>query len=291
MRVVIVGSEGFVGKELARRCRMSDIEVTGIDATPSEVPGHIMTDIRSPEIEALIPVGADALIHLAAISRDADCRADPQLAFDINVLGTLNVYRAARKRGVGQFIFASSEWVYGEVSNEAVQTEDQSIDVTRIRSEYALSKIVGEQGLRMAHQQGVCPVTVLRFGIVYGPRPANWSAVESLFEAVRTQDEVSVGSLATARRFVHVSDIAKGILCAIGREGFDIFNLSGDTLITLGDVIEHSAALLDKAPKVTETEPSAVSIRNPDNGKARDTLDWRPAIGLTDGLSSLLAAT
>lgn len=288
MKIVITGSEGFIGKELKERCRTKGIELIGIDTAPSEGSGHINGDIRSPNIEEVIPQGADALIHLAAISSDQACRANPQLAFDVNVLGTLNLIRAARERRVRQFIFASTEWVYGEVSNNTVQTEDQPIDVTRVQSEYALSKIVGEQSLRLAYQQGLCPVTILRFGIIYGPRPDNWSAVESLFHAVRTQDTVSVGSLATARRFIHVSDIAEGILRSIGRKGFDIFNLSGDLLITLSGVIEQSAILLNRHPRVIEKDSQNMSIRNPDNRKSRQVLDWQPVIDLQSGLKSLL---
>jgi len=288
MRIVITGSEGFIGKELKEHCRTKNIEFIGIDAVAAEEDHHLVMDIRAPEIKGAIPQDVDALIHLAAISRDQDCRANPRLTFDINVLGTLNLIQAARGRGVRQFIFASSEWVYGQVGNNAVQTEDQPIDVTRVQSGYALSKIVGEQNLRMAHQQGFCPVTILRFGIVYGPRPGDWSAVESLFHAVRTQDTVSVGSLATARRFVHVSDIADGILSALGRKGFEIFNLAGDALITLREVIEQSASLLNRHPKVIEESPLSVSIRNPDNIKARRVLKWKPGIGLKEGLSTLM---
>ncbi len=288
MKIVITGSESFIGKELKQHCRSQNIEFVGIDAIPSEDIGHVTLDIRSPQIENVIPQNAEALVHLAAISRDRDCKENPHLAFDVNVLGTLNLIRAARERGVQQFIFASSEWVYGEVSNSEIQKENQSIDVTRIQSEYALSKIVGEQNLRMAYTQGLCPVTVLRFGIVYGPRPANWSAVESLFNAVRSQDLISVGSLATARRFIHVTDIAQGIISAIGRKEFEIFNLSGNNLITLGDIIKQSSILLNRTPQITEKSPENTSIRNPDNQKAFQILGWQPKIALPEGLLTLL---
>ena len=104
-----------------------------------------------------------------------------------------------------------------------------------------------------------------------------------------TQDSVAVGSLATARRFVHVSDVAAGILAALGTPGFEIVNLSGDRLITLRDVIEASCEVAGRRPEVRETDASAVSIRNPHNQKAHEVLGWSPAIGLGDGLSTLMA--
>ncbi len=195
MKLIITGSESFIGKELKRHCREKGVEWVGIDTVPLTDPHTIQMDIRSSDLKKAIPEGADALVHLAAISRDQDCRVNPKLAFDVNVMGTLNLIEAARHQKVRQFIFASSEWVYGEVGNQAVQTEDQPIDATKILSEYVLSKIAGEQSLRMAFAQGFCPVTVLRFGIVYGPRPANWSAVEMLFNEVRTKDTIEVGPM------------------------------------------------------------------------------------------------
>jgi nucleoside-diphosphate-sugar epimerase len=171
------------------------------------------------------------------------------------------------------------------VRNNETQREDQPIDVTAMTSEYALSKIVAEQCLKLNFH--LPAMTILRFGIVYGPRPANWSAVESLFNSVLTKDEVKVGALSTARRFIHVDDIVSGILASRGRMGFEIFNLSFDRLITLGEVIETSVKICGRRPNIVETNPSQISIRNPDNGKARAELSWAPNVGLDAGLKTL----
>jgi nucleoside-diphosphate-sugar epimerase len=282
----ITGAESFIGRALRSRCDAAGDAIAGIDNTaPTDSSMH-RADIRDPAVADLIPPGA-TIVHLAAISRDPDCRADPRAAFDVNVTGTLNVAAAAQKRAARALIFASSEWVYGDVANNAVQLESQPIDVTAMKSEYALTKIVAEQCLRLGVQ--LPAVTILRFGIVYGPRAANWSAVESLFNAVRTQDEVKVGAAKTARRFIHVEDIVSGILASRGRAGFEIFNLSGDRPITLGEVIDASMRLTGRRPKVVETNPSQPSIRNPDNGKARAELGWKPAIDLERGLGTVAA--
>lgn len=283
MKIVITGSDGFIGKELKNHCLARNIEFVGL--------GHQQIDIRSPEIEKMIPQNLDALIHLAAVSRDRDWRKDPITASDVNIGGTLNLIRAAQTREVKQFIFASSEWVYGNEQATDLQTEESVIDAARITSEYGLTKIAGERLLYMAHQRGLCPVTVLRFGIVYGPRPTALSAVEGIFNEILIQNSVRVnGSLSTARRFVHVSDIAEGILSALGQGGYEVFNLTGNILITLREIIEKTATLLNRQPEVVETDPRSVSIRNPDNQKARKVLGWEPQIDLVRGLSSLLTS-
>ena len=284
MKLFVTGSESFIGRSLFARCKALGIEAVGVDSTTPANPASRQADIRDSALADLIPEGA-TVVHLAAISRDPDCRADPRGAFDVNVGGTLNVAAAAQKRKAANLIFASSEWVYGDVRNDEVQLEDRPIDVTTMKSEYALTKIVGEQCLRLAC--ALPAVTVLRFGIVYGPRGTNWSAVENLFNAVRTQDEVKVGAAKTARRFIHVDDIVSGILACRDRAGFEIFNLSGDRPVSLGEVIETSARLLGRSVRIVETNPSQPSIRNPDNKKAREALKWRPVLDLESGLKTV----
>jgi UDP-glucose 4-epimerase len=289
MRLVITGSESFVGRELIAHCRARGVGLIGADSVAATDKDCRQADIRSPDIAAIIPEGADAVVHLAAISTDKDCRRDPASAFDVNVGGTLNLMQAAEKRKVKQFIFASSEWVYGNCAADQVQTEDTPIDANNIVSEYALTKIAGERLLAMACQRGFCPVTVLRFGIIYGPRPKPMSAVEGLLREVSTLDTVEMNcSLKSGRRFIHVSDIADGILAAVGRAGFEVFNLSGDSFITFGEIVRESARLTGRNPRVVEKNAHVLNVRNADNARARRMLNWAPKLDLAAGLATLM---
>ncbi|MEI7435386.1 MAG: NAD(P)-dependent oxidoreductase [bacterium] len=289
-KIVITGSESFIGQELKDHCRAKGIGFLGLDTVPGSGADYRQLDIRSAEVEQAIPEQAEALIHLAAISRDQDCRRDLTTAFDVNVQGTINLIKAAQNRHVKQFIFASSEWVYGGVQPGVLQKEDDPVDITRMTSEYAITKILGERLLALTHQRGLCPVTVLRFGIVYGPRAKPGNFLEGLFNEVRTLDTIDVkGSLESGRRFVHVSDISEGILSALGRPGYEVINLTGDTVVTMREIIQTSARLLGRNPRVMESDPKAINLRNPDNSKARNLLGWQPKIGLEQGLTTLRA--
>ena len=287
MKLFITGALGFVGRELITQCKQQGIETITVDLFPSPSPNHYQADIRSPGIVNIIPEGADAIIHLAGLTRDTDCKDKAYECFDANVMATLNLMRAAKQRNVKQFIFASSEWVYGEWSSSEVKHEDSDIDITSLTSEYALSKLVCEACLRQKYKHGFCNTTILRFGIIYGERPQNWSAVEALFHAVKTKEEVTVGSLQTGRCFIHVSDIANGIIKSVGLKGFNITNLGGDHLVTLGDIISESKKILNKDPRIVQTAPEKISIRNVSNAKAIETLDWRPKISMENGLLRL----
>lgn len=278
--VVVTGADGFIGRALVTRLRQMGATVVALDAEPS-VPGTEQADICDRDIGRLIPA-ASVVIHLAALSTDGSCRKDPEKAVEVNIRGTLNLARASHEAGARQFIFASSEWVYGDTEGETVKDEHSPIDVASLTSVYAITKAAAEPLLR----SGIAPedITILRFGIVYGPRPDSWSAVERLLVDVSEKQVVKVGSLRTGRRFIYVDDLVAGIVASIGQEGFRTFNLSGDHMLTIGDIIDRSAKLLGRTPEVIEGNPDEWVQRNPSNALAVRTLNWTPEWELDAGL-------
>lgn len=289
--IVITGSESFVGKELISQCKKNGIPFIGLDLVDKKERDYefYLTDIKSPKIVDFIPENTDAVIHLAALSRDADCKGKAYDCFGNNVMGTLNLIRACKTKNVKQFVFASSEWVYDEFKDGEEKDENAFINIYNHKSEYALSKLVSEINLMQQYNLGFCSTTILRFGIIYGPRTNNWSAVESIANIIKNKDEITVGSLKNARRFIHVSDIANGIIKSIGLKGFNILNLTGDQMITMENLIVECEKIYGKKMSIIEKEPMIISIRNPSNRKAKQLLNWQPEIALKEGLKSLNA--
>lgn len=283
MKLFITGSESFIGSRLWDLAQQAGHEVTGMDVVAARKAGAVCADLREPDLARHIPSDC-AIIHLAALSTDGQCKTDPLQAMAVNIGGTVALAQAARQRNCQQFLFASSEWVYGEVANDGVQTEDQPIDIAKNPSVYAFTKYAGERSLLMSDLPNV---GVLRFGIVYGPRTKNWAATEAIFDTIRRGPKVEVGSLATARRLIHVDDLCRGILAALGQSGKSILNLSGNRLITIGEVVELSQKILGKRVDVFEKAPESPSIRNPDNHKARTKLSWNPGTPFEEGLRDL----
>lgn len=284
MKVFITGGESFVGRRLWERLESAGHEVSGIDLAASARPACRRLDLRDPALADAIPEGA-VVVHLAAVSTDPLCRANPLGSLDVNITGTIRVAEAALARNCPQLVFASTEWVYGDVANDGVQLEDDPIDVTRIPSAYAFSKVAGERVLAFS---GLPNVTILRFGIIYGPRAGNWSAVESLADSVVQGRDIAVGSLATARRFIHVDDLCAGIAASFGRTGFEVFNLAGATLVSLRDVVTAAQAAAGRPVAVTEKQPAASSVRNPVSDKAMRSLGWSPGIPFPDGMRRIV---
>ena len=287
--IVVTGSESFVGRELIKQLLEQKKEVIGIDLVneKSQNYEYIKMDICSNSIIDIIPNNAEAIIHLAALSTDPLCKGKAYNCFNTNVMGTLNLMNTAMKKNVKQFIFASSEWVYsGFIYNEE-KNEETIIDISKISSEYALSKIVSETNLRQQYALGFCDITILRFGIIYGQKNGNGSAVESIARKVKNCEKITTASLKTGRRFVHVKDIARGIIHSLGLKNFNVINLSGDKVNTLEEIIEISQRIFHKKIEIIETDSKNPDIRNPSNKKAAEILNWRPKITLEEGLKSI----
>ena len=283
MKIFITGAESFIAGTLISRFSGSDVDVAGCDLSASKSPGIAISDIRNPDLGDLIPEGSDAVVHLAALSREADCKGRLDDWFDINVVASVNVLHAAHRRRVKRFVFASSEWVY-DFNGTEERYETDKIDPANVGSEYGLSKLLAESYLRQSTRNLKIELTILRFGIVYGPRKKNWSAVEALLHSVATEDAVRIGSRSTARRFIHVSDVAAAIemSCRSGADG--VFNIQGPRLISLNDILDEAKSLTGRYPEIIETEPDSPSIRSVNVDRAAKLLNWQPKMDISDGM-------
>jgi len=287
--IVVTGSESFVGKELISQLLIKGKKIIGLDLVEKKTQEYqyVKVDIRDDKLSDFIPDDVDVIIHLAALSSDPICKGKSYECFDVNVMGTLNLIKIVKEKKIKQFIFASTEWVYEGFEGDEEKDEESLIDISEHKSEYALSKLVSEANLKQESQNEFFDISILRFGIIYGPRKSNWSALESIASAIKNYDEVSIGSLKTGRRFIHVKDICKGIICSLGIKGFNIINLSGNKIITLKDIIDCSQKIFSKKITIKEKDPENVSIRNPSNKKAKELLKWEPEVSLEEGIKDI----
>jgi|GEM_PF-465920 len=288
--VYVTGAASFVAGAVIPAARRRALPPRGIDLAPIAEEGFEQGDIGDPALAELMPQDPGTVVHLAGLSRDADCRGRARDCFAANVVGSLNVAQAAHRRGARRLVFASTEWVYDRPDAAGGCHEAMAIDGSALGAEYALSKLTAEQALRQQCAALALPVTVLRFGIIYGERDSNWGAVESLVHQVATGQTITVGARATARRYIHVDDIADAICAAVARDGadFEIFNIVGPRLVSLGEVIDIAGEQLDCRPQVHERDPDAPSIRRIRSDKAERELQWRASIGIEAGIARFI---
>ena len=287
--LVVTGSSGFVGEQLVLAAVRKGYEVIGIDLKKSDKLSchQLELDLSKENFFQVIPENA-IIIHLASLSTDGACKANPLVAIDANLRATALLLDNAIKSKVAHLVFASSEWVYPELPTVIAQSEKDELKLTSLNSLYAMTKLFGESLIRVDSK---IPYTILRFGIVYGPRFPPGSAAESIAWKVYSDEEVKIGSKNTSRRFIYIDDLISGILnCIETGPSFlnqKIINISGSELISLDNLVNTSNEILKKSAQINENSGTP-SIRNPVIDSALELLDWKPKIDFKSGLSECL---
>src|SRR5271157_5178303 len=169
---LVTGGCGFIGVNLVYRLvkrgarvrvldnlslgRREDIEPLGIDLQ--------VGDIRDPATLVKVCQGVDMVVHLAAHTRVVESVLQPEMNFEINAIGTINVLRACRDAGVRKVIFASTG---GALLCEQEPPVHEGM-VPQPVSPYGASKLVGEAYCSAFFGSYGLNTVALRFSNVYG---------------------------------------------------------------------------------------------------------------------------
>ena len=236
-RVLITGAAGRIGSSLAAHLKdRYDLRVHYHRTIPEQppVPDQVIADVSKFEQIAPAMVGIDAVVHLAG---DPSPRAPWESVLERNIIGTYNVFEAARQAGVRKLVFASTNHVMGMYDRDQ-QWPIYAAQPVRPDSLYGVSKAFGEAlGRHYSDQYGMS-VICLRIGW-FLPKP---------------HDEISRWMWLSPRDCAQVtwraieSDLGFGIFYAISANGGRHWDIT-DTIERLGyrpqDDAEQYAAELD----------------------------------------------
>jgi len=241
----------------------------------------ITADIR----DSLQFDGIDYIVHLAAqisVPRSID---NPDETLSVNVDGTKSIISAAESAGVKKIIFASSAAVYGDCEHVPISEDSPLIP----QSPYAVSKIVGEELLRMSNIE-TCS---LRFFNVYGPGQSSeggYAAVIPAFKkAISLGKECTIfGDGTQVRDFIHVNDLVQIIsLCleAIDLpQEMNVASGKGTSLLSLIETLnELNPSMLP--PVFSEERAGDIHTSVADISRLLSTLPLTELVTLQEGLS------
>jgi len=250
----------------------------------------IKADILNYEILLKSMKGVDVVFHLAAQPGVRFSMVNPIRTSQVNIIGTLNVLKAARKMGVKRVIFASSSSVYGQPKylpiNEGHPTEPISI--------YGASKLAAEKYCQIFNDQLNLPVVILRYHTVYGPRQRPDMAIYKWTQAIFEGKPVTIyGDGTQTRDFTFITDIISGTIKAAEVEGIDgeTFNLGGGSRVSVNNVVKLLIQISGVEDVQVNYEPPKlgdVSDTHADINKARKILGFNPRVPLKEGLKCFI---
>lgn len=292
-KAVVVGGCGFIGSYVVRELSKNGYEVTVLDNLSTGKQSNIdssvtfsKADIRNiTEIEEHISDG-DIVFHLAALTSVPGSIENPLAYHETNILGTINVFEAARRKKAKGIIFSSSAAVYG--NQEGIMTEEYE---THPENPYALQKQFGEHlGAQYGNLYNL-PVISLRYFNVYGKgnhEEGSYAPVTARFLKARRENKPLpiTGTGEQTRDFIHVEDVARANVLAIKLLDVctsEIVNISSGVSTEIRTIAERIGGEKIFLPARKEIQHSSGS-----NQKASLLINFTPLIPFSQGLDQLL---
>ena len=296
MAILLLGGNGFIGSGLAETLRDAGERVLVLDARAPRAE----VDWQGIEYRRADPLAADAadaieaaladceiVVHLASTTTPASADADPVGDADTNLIGTLRLLEAMRRRGRRRIVYLSSGGtVYGNPDHLPVSEAHPLRPICA----YGVVKVAVEHHLRIQADAGALDPVVIRASNPYGERQA----------ASRAQGFIGIamarllagrplqlwGDGGHVRDFLHIDDLLRLLVAAIRSDARGVFNAGGG----VGHRLDAVCALIERAagaPLPIERLPARrFDVREIvlDIGAARQTFDWSPRIALPDGI-------
>ncbi len=295
MKVLITGSSGQIGTNLAKACSGRGDEVVGIDRRENTWTSEIDTrmldlrDVASGEM----PDGRhfDVVVHLAANAKVFELVEHPDRAMD-NIKTLFNVLNYCREFNL-PIIFSSSREVYGDIHRHV--TDEASADFVVAESPYSASKIAGEAMIYSFAQCYKLPYLVFRFSNVYGRYDNDLERMERViplfYDRIARDQPIVVYGPEKVLDFTYIDDCIAGVMAGMdalvsGTAAGQTINLANGQGSTLVDVVNILALSLGKKADATyePTRVGEVTRYVADITKAKQLLGYGPKVPLSSGL-------
>lgn len=297
MKVLVTGGAGFIGSHVVDALLKRGDKVIVLDDLSYGKKDYIPKAARfikgsvtnKTHVEkAFAEKNIDAVVHLAAQKNARYSIEDPILDAQKNILGSIYVLEAARKRKVKRFVFASTGGVmYGEA--DVVPTpESQPVNPM---SPYAIAKRSVEYYLRYYSEVHHVSTIALRLANVFGPRqdPKGEAGVVAIFLSTLLEGRTPkiFGKGTQTRDYIYVLDAVDAILRAVDSAVQGHYNIGAGNQISVNQLYAKIGKItgIRKAAKHTHAIPGEQQTSALDAKLAKTALGWSVGTSLEDGLA------
>ena len=287
MRALVTGGAGFIGSNLVDALVARGDDVVVLDDLSSGKRSNVNPAARFVEGSILMDAldeamrDAEVCFHLAAQADVPTSVARPEFDAQVNVVGTVRVLAAA---GDAAVVFSSTGGaIYGECERPA-REDDPLLPL----SPYGIAKLAGEEYLAGWNRMHAPRHTALRFANVYGPRQEaglEGGVVAIFLNAMAAGGETRIyGDGQQTRDFVHVDDIVRALLAAVGRGG--AFNVGSGVETSILELHQLCSAVTGdlREPSLALAREGDVLRSVLDVSRIGRDLGWQHEVPLDDGL-------
>lgn len=306
MKMLITGGAGFIGSHLCDRYTKEGHTVLCLD---NFMNGNLMNirhllshrnfklingDIRDSNLLEKIMRDIDVIFHLAAQIHVDRSIVEPQLTYEVNVLGTQNILEVARIYDVGKVICASTSEVYGSAQYVPMD-ENHPLNAPH---PYGASKIAGDRMCYAYIETYGMNISIVRLFNTFGPRQkdSGYGGAISIFvkRVLNGMPPIIYGDGHQTRDYTYIKDavsafdsvlnynklVSKPVNFGTGKETriVDLANM----------IIRLCAKEKEVEPVHVEPRPGEVQRLVAQNSRAKEIFGWEPKYEVEDGLREFI---
>ena len=298
MRALVTGGAGFIGSHICQELLSRGHQVLAVDNLASgrlenfeefgDTKNFEFKKVDILDRDGLLPLfkGADWVFHMAGLADIVPSIEKPELYFDVNVKGTLNVLEASKNARVKRFTYAASSSSYG------IPEKYPTLETAPIAPQYpyALTKHLGEELVLHWSQTYKLPAVSLRLFNVYGPRSrtsGTYGAVFGIFLAQKLNHKpyTVVGDGKQTRDFTFVTDVADAfILAAESDLNGEFLNVGSGNTYSVNRLVELLEGDVEYIPK----RPGEPNCTFADVSKIERLLGWKAKVPFEKGVQKMI---
>lgn len=287
MKILVIGSEGNIGRALVKYLRKVGHFVIRSDIKPLTAGDYYQADIANPLdlLPAIKEHSFDVIYNLAAMVSRVTCEASPVMTMERNICGTNNIIQIAKIIGAKLVVFSTSE-VYG--NHEEVLTEDSTLLLPNNR--YGLSKKLSEQITQYEVETGGLDAVIVRPFMFYSEdedRGQHRSAMIRFAETLWDGGMIEVHT-DSWRSWMHMDDAVDALERAAHLKVFDVINIGNNEVVPTSDIAKmfcyHYGLQYEEHVREVELPDKMTLIKIPNLEKQRRLLGFEPKVSIAEGV-------
>ena len=298
MKFAVTGGAGFVGNNIVKLLVNEGHEVTVIDNLHTGKMENLMDvldniqfyniDIRDIKKLEDVLKNVDGIFHEAALTIVQESFEKEEEYFDVNVKGTDNIFRIAKKLGK-KVVFASSSSIYGDSKYIPIKEEFEKNPI----NPYGQTKLEDEFLAEKYAKEGLKVIGLRYFNIFGVGQTGSYAGVitQFMWKLSKKESPRIFGDGSQVRDFIHVSDVARANLFAmLSKTDFGFFNIGTGTGTKIFDLAKIMIKIFEEyfEPVFDEPLKGDVKISQADTHLAKKMLNWESKIGLEEGLRDFI---